>query len=78
MVDYLEDKLPQGQRRKFDSHLRTCPDCLRYLESYKRTIDLSQMACRDDSAKISRDIPEELVKAILKAREKQGVVDERD
>ena len=27
MVDYLEGTLPRAQRRKFDLHLRLCPDC---------------------------------------------------
>ena len=72
MVDYLEGTLPKGQRRKFDRHLRLCPDCRRYLEGYKRTISLSQTACREPDAPVPADVPEELVKAILAAREKDA------
>jgi anti-sigma factor RsiW len=72
MVDYLEGTLPKGQRRKFDLHLRMCPDCWRYLEAYKHTIALSQTACRDPDAPVPADVPEELVKAILAAREKDA------
>ena len=72
MVDYLEGTLPKGQRRKFDLHLRLCPDCWRYLEAYQRTISLSRAACRDPDAPVPADVPEELVKAILAAREKDA------
>ncbi len=72
MVDYLEDTLPKGQRRKFDRHLRLCRDCRRYLEAYKRTITLSQAACQDPDAPIPEDVPEELVQAILAARDKDA------
>ena len=72
MVDYLDGTLPRAQRRKFDLHLRLCPDCGRYLEAYKRTISLSQTACRDPDAPVPADVPEELVKAILAAREKDA------
>ena len=72
MVDYLDGTLPRAQRRKFDLHLRLCPDCWRYLEAYQRTISLSQAACRDPDAPVPADVPEELVKAILAAREKDA------
>ncbi len=72
IVDYLDGTLPRAQRRKFDLHLRLCPDCGRYLEAYKRTISLSQAACRDPDAPVPADVPEELVKAILAARDEDA------
>jgi anti-sigma factor RsiW len=36
---YLEDALPRRQRRRFESHLRGCPNCSRYLEQIRLTID---------------------------------------
>lgn len=68
MVDYLEGALPQGQRRQFDLHLRVCRDCRRYLEAYQRTITLTRAAFPDPDA----PIPEELVKAILAARDEDA------
>ncbi len=68
MVDYLEGTLPKGQRRTFDRHLRLCRDCRRYLEAYQRTITLSQAACQEPDA----PIPDELLKAILAARDKKA------
>jgi hypothetical protein len=29
--DYLEGVLPRKQRRRFETHLRDCPDCPEYL-----------------------------------------------
>ncbi len=67
MVDYLEDALPKDQRRKFDWHLRLCPDCRRYLENYKQTIVLTEAAFCESKTPVSEDVPEDLVKAILAA-----------
>ena len=53
-------------------HLRLCRDCRRYLEAYKWTITLSQAACQDPDAPIPEDVPEELVQAILAARDKDA------
>ncbi len=69
MVDYLDGALPAGQRRKFDLHLRLCPDCRRYLEDYKRTVALTRAAFKEPDAPIPEDVPEALVRAILAARD---------
>lgn len=39
VTDYLEDALPRRQRRRFENHLRHCPNCSRYLEQIRLTID---------------------------------------
>lgn len=72
MIDYLEGDLPKRQRRRFDLHLRLCPDCWRYVEAYKQTITLSQAACQDRDTPLPEDMPEELVEAILAARDKDA------
>lgn len=69
VVDYLENVLPAGQRRRFELHLRICQDCRRYLEAYKRTVALvGQTAFHDLEEPVSDRVPEGLVKAILAAR----------
>lgn len=68
MVDYLEDTLSKQQRRKFNLHLYLCRDCRRYLEAYKRAITLSQAAFHDHD----ESIPQELLKAILAARDEDA------
>jgi hypothetical protein len=39
VTDYLEEALPRRQRRRFERHLRQCPNCSRYLEQIRITID---------------------------------------
>jgi anti-sigma factor RsiW len=39
VTDYLDDSLPRRQRRRFEVHLRNCPNCSRYLAQIRLTID---------------------------------------
>jgi anti-sigma factor RsiW len=39
VTDYLDDALSRRQRRRFEAHLRQCPNCSRYLEQIRLTID---------------------------------------
>jgi anti-sigma factor RsiW len=39
VTDYLDDALPRRQRRRFEAHLRNCPNCHRYLEQIRLTIE---------------------------------------
>jgi anti-sigma factor RsiW len=38
---YLEGALSRRERRRFEAHLRACPNCSAYLEQIKTTIELS-------------------------------------
>jgi len=38
VTDYLEGKLSRRQRRRFEAHLRACPNCSQYLEQMRQTI----------------------------------------
>jgi anti-sigma factor RsiW len=35
ITDYLEDALPDEDRRRLEAHLETCPGCTEYLEQIK-------------------------------------------
>jgi anti-sigma factor RsiW len=39
VTDYLDDALPRRQRRRFEAHLRHCPNCSRYLAQIRLTIE---------------------------------------
>jgi len=39
VTDYLDGVLTRRQRRRFEAHLRACPNCTRYLEQIRLTID---------------------------------------
>lgn len=44
LMDYLDGGLTPEQRRDFDQHLRECPSCVRYLDSYRTTVALASGA----------------------------------
>ncbi len=41
VTDYLEGSLPRRSRRRFEAHLRACPNCAAYIEQIKLTIELT-------------------------------------
>jgi anti-sigma factor RsiW len=72
ILDYLSGDLAADVRAAFEHHLTLCPACVNYLDAYKATIDLTRRVVRgaDGSADAPSDAPEELVRAILAARQK--------
>jgi hypothetical protein len=43
-LDFLSGSLPDTERRLFSSHLRNCPDCMRFFETYRKTPEVSREA----------------------------------
>ena len=41
VTGYLEGSLSRRERRRFEAHLRACPNCTAYLEQMKMTIALT-------------------------------------
>jgi anti-sigma factor RsiW len=41
VTDYLDGALSRRDRRRFESHLRACPNCSAYLEQIRTTIQLT-------------------------------------
>jgi anti-sigma factor RsiW len=41
LTDYLEDALPQMERRRVEEHLASCDGCTAYLEQLRETIRLT-------------------------------------
>jgi anti-sigma factor RsiW len=38
LFEYVQGELPEPTRRKLDRHLADCPGCVRYVSSYRKTI----------------------------------------
>lgn len=38
VFDYLNEKLTPATKRDFEQHLRICPDCVSFLNTYKKTV----------------------------------------
>ncbi|MFQ5757534.1 MAG: anti-sigma factor family protein [Acidiferrobacterales bacterium] len=68
VIDYFEGTLPERQRLRFSLHLRLCRDCRHYLNAYQRATALSHVAF----CELDEPVPEELVKAILAARQEDA------
>jgi len=63
---YLDGELPKEEAETFEEHLGLCPPCIRYLDSYKTTVQLEK-AC----APGSEPMPEQLVQGIVEAMKKR-------
>jgi anti-sigma factor RsiW len=58
VTDYLDGVLSRRDRRRFERHLRACPNCSAYFEQIKMTIALTGTVASDD---LSSDAREDLV-----------------
>lgn len=71
LADYLDGTLAPAMRHEFERHLKVCPSCVNYLESYRQTVSLGKtLAAPDEAAPPS--VPHTLVRAIELARRKQA------
>lgn len=69
ILAYLESDLPARQQFVFELHLKVCRECRDYLAAYRCTIEISKRAFEDPDQPVPDDVPEDLVKAILAARD---------
>jgi anti-sigma factor RsiW len=59
VTDYLEGRLPDGQRRRFDEHLTGCDGCNAYVEQMRATIAVSgHVPARDLSPELQQRLLE--------------------
>lgn len=70
IADYLDGALSAEMRHEFDRHLKVCPSCVDYFESYRRTIKLGKAALAPTEE--PAPVPEGLVRAIRAARARGG------
>ena len=67
LFDYHAGDLSLARKLDFELHLTLCGDCRRYVDSYRKTIDLAKQ-----SGLPEMEAPSELVETILKlTREKE-------
>src|SRR5207302_11377675 len=45
LLAYLDEELTPEQRQVFEEHLRLCPECVHYVETYRLTVHISRVAC---------------------------------
>ncbi len=54
VTDYLEGALSRRDRRRFEAHLKACPNCAAYLEQMRVTIRLAGQIEPEDLAPEAR------------------------
>lgn len=60
---WIDRELPPDLRLIVVEHLDICPDCRKYIEQYRKTIDLTRLAFLPTDEK---PLPEDLVKSIVR------------
>ena len=63
-LDFLDESLPEEQRRLFANHLGHCCECVSFFETYKRTPEVS----REVFAMQMPDTVKEAVRSFLRSR----------
>jgi anti-sigma factor RsiW len=46
LADYISGEIKAADRLAFESHQQTCPDCVAFLQTYRKTIELSRSFLR--------------------------------
>ena len=65
VLGYVTGKLPAKTKREFDRHLSICPDCVSFLNTYKKTVTLTKTIQADDiPAKVRENVMNFLRKQI--------------
>ena len=70
LLEYVDGLLPRGQHEEFERHLGLCRPCVTYLQHYRETIKLGKCLCDDPDSPVSEGVPDDLVAAILAARDR--------
>lgn len=69
LADYIADELPSASRETFEAHLDLCSNCRVFLDQYQQTIVAERIAMKTGEPPVTK-LPEDLVRAILKALDK--------
>ena len=57
VLDHLNDTLAPRIKREFDQHLRLCPDCVAFLNTYRKTVAVAKTVRAEDMpAQVRRNI----------------------
>jgi anti-sigma factor RsiW len=72
LLDYLTHDLDPAVRAEFEAHLAVCDACVEYIRSYEAGVRLGQSAFEHPDEAAERQVPSDLVAAILAAR-RRGV-----
>jgi anti-sigma factor RsiW len=69
LLAYLEDRLDWAKRIVFRMHLMMCDECVAYIAKYEAAVALGKAAFVDPAADATTEVPLDLVRAIMAARD---------
>ena len=67
LLSFREGHADAGEVEAIARHLAVCEQCVAYLDSYRRTVDVCRQLGRAEDP-VPPGVPEDLVRAILQAR----------
>ncbi len=70
VLRYLDGGLSRQQSAVFEWHMRMCRECREYLAAYQRALEIGKVALGPPGEAPPDDVPEDLITAILDARER--------
>ena len=70
VLRYLDGDLSRQQSAVFEWHMRMCRECREYLAAYERALEIGKAALGPPGEPLPEDVPEDLITAILDARER--------
>ncbi len=66
LFDYVQGNLPPEKQQKLTDHLRDCPMCMQYVESYRKTISLTRECCCRPKGEMPAELADKLKDFIRK------------
>ncbi len=69
ILAYLDDELTARQKFVFELHLKVCRECRDYLQAYLASLELVKSAGSIQDLALPDEVPDDLVKAVLDARD---------
>lgn len=68
LLDYLHDDLAADIRADFEKHMRLCPPCLVFLNTYRKTMSMTQdLRLSDIPEEVKQNLREFLSQRVIKA-----------
>lgn len=64
LMAYIDNELPAEQRAVFEQHLQKCPECVCFLESYQKTMQVEKCCCCPEMDAATK-VPAGLIQAIM-------------
>lgn len=71
LMDYIAGTVPPRERALFEEHLAICPSCVAFLQNYREVMSMTKDSLPAPGTEYAGAVPDELVHAILAAREQQ-------